>query len=209
VTQLNFALDPRDYTLNSALFWGNFRGHCIKATQGKWGHRIVHLLIAVLELAPIVSQIISLFEMVIVRSCLYHPRRKKPRNTPVRTEIAKDKLNETVSNIVFPVIQQVPPVPHASTSTMTIPEEVLKDINDLTNGMPDNSGKTTPDSDLSTDSDEPKSVMPKTGSEILPESTKKSTVRRSSDSQVVVNTTASMQLERARLEHRQDQCLLM
>lgn len=64
----NYALTIDDYTWKNAILWGNFSGHCQKAMEGNLGHRIVHVLIAALELLPIIGQIASIFEKIIVNS---------------------------------------------------------------------------------------------------------------------------------------------
>ncbi|CCB87439.1 MULTISPECIES: hypothetical protein [Parachlamydia] len=66
MSDFNYALDESRYTWQNALLWGNFTGHCKKATQGNWRNRIVHTLIAGAEFLPIISQIASTFEKLIV-----------------------------------------------------------------------------------------------------------------------------------------------
>ncbi len=66
--QFNYSLDVTDYTLNNALLYGVFYGHCKRAMQGRWDNRVVHVIIAALELVPVVSQVVSLFEMFMVMS---------------------------------------------------------------------------------------------------------------------------------------------
>lgn len=68
MVEFNYALDRREYTLGNALLWGNCFGHHQKAKQSvTWGHRIFHVIIFILEYPPIVGQIASIFEMIIVR----------------------------------------------------------------------------------------------------------------------------------------------
>jgi len=64
-----YTLDPSTYTLYNALLWGNFRAHCDKICKVKWGGRVVHVICAALEFLPVISQIISLFEMAVMRCC--------------------------------------------------------------------------------------------------------------------------------------------
>lgn len=92
------------------MLWGNFKGHCIKATQGKWGHRVVHVFITILLFPPIVSQIASLFEMIIVRSILFRVRRhhKSIKITPGETD-HKKQGEKTPSPGNTPVSSQVLP----------------------------------------------------------------------------------------------------
>lgn len=188
MAQLNFALDPKDYTLSNALLWGNFRGHCIKVTEGKWGHRIVHLCIAIVLFPPIVSQIASLFEMVIVRSVLFRVRKahrhkvlkvvkeqidqkqKGEDSPPKSTENSQDILSKSLEDELSP---GEPPI-------------ILPNITptDLTNkkgsGTPSPSGSDLSDAP-STDSETP----------------------------VSITETASMQLERARLEKQESNCTVV
>jgi hypothetical protein len=71
MTDLTYALDRSNYTWENALLWGNFLGHCKKAKEGSLKSRIVHVIIAIAEFFPILSQIASLFEKVIV-SCFFY-----------------------------------------------------------------------------------------------------------------------------------------
>lgn len=66
MTQFNYALELKEYTWSNALLWGNFSGHARKTAQGSLGGRIAHLLIAAVEFLPIVGQVASIFEKVIV-----------------------------------------------------------------------------------------------------------------------------------------------
>ncbi|MBA3239254.1 MAG: hypothetical protein H0T62_13035 [Parachlamydiaceae bacterium] len=62
------SLNPKNYTIENALTWGYFGEHCKKAFIEKnvsLGVRFTHGMIAVLELLPIISQIVSLFEKCI------------------------------------------------------------------------------------------------------------------------------------------------
>lgn len=62
-----YALTNDNYTICQALGWQIFLGHCKKTVEGSWRNRIVHVLIAAAELLPIISQIASLFEYLIVK----------------------------------------------------------------------------------------------------------------------------------------------
>jgi hypothetical protein len=47
--QLNYTIKSK-YSLKNALLWGNFYGHAKAAKEsGRWGDKIVHLLIAAVE----------------------------------------------------------------------------------------------------------------------------------------------------------------
>lgn len=63
---MTFALKPKHYTLENALLWGNFAKHVQKAQKGDFLNRVVHGGIALIELLPVISQIASLCEMLIV-----------------------------------------------------------------------------------------------------------------------------------------------
>lgn len=60
------SLNDTDYTWKNALLWGNCTSHAGRVLQGPLKGRVVHAIIAVLEAPPIIGQIISIFEMVIV-----------------------------------------------------------------------------------------------------------------------------------------------
>lgn len=62
----HYALNPEDYTLDNALFWGNCESHFQKAKESSDCDRFVHGLIFLLELLPIIGQIASLAEKFIV-----------------------------------------------------------------------------------------------------------------------------------------------
>ncbi len=64
--KLNYALEKNNYSLETALSWGNCIRHCKKASEGRLDHRAIHVCIAVIEFLPIFSQIASIFEMLIV-----------------------------------------------------------------------------------------------------------------------------------------------
>lgn len=66
MVNFNYSLGKENYSLKNALFWGNFYGHCKKTMEGKLGSRAVHALLALVELIPVISQIASIFEMVII-----------------------------------------------------------------------------------------------------------------------------------------------
>jgi hypothetical protein len=67
----NYSLGVDKYTFGNAMLWGNFFGHCQEASrgrqQGNMGKWAVHTLIAMAEFLPVVSQIASSIEAIIVR----------------------------------------------------------------------------------------------------------------------------------------------
>ena len=91
MTHFNYSLDKSSYTLKNALLWGNFAGHCQEANKnwqaGRLGKWAVHSLIAAAQIIPIVSQIASLFERLIVTSCQQvnnnSPLPKRPQSASV------------------------------------------------------------------------------------------------------------------------------
>lgn len=66
MTNFNYSLSVKDYTWKNALCWGNFIGHCKRAEEENFCSRIVHILIATALFLPIISQIASVFEKIIV-----------------------------------------------------------------------------------------------------------------------------------------------
>ena len=61
-------LSVGNYTVLNALLWGNFSGHCLKAEgESSWKLRVVHIAIAAIELLPVISQIVSLVELILAK----------------------------------------------------------------------------------------------------------------------------------------------
>ncbi|KAF3362500.1 hypothetical protein PHSC3_000973 [Chlamydiales bacterium STE3] len=65
--QNSYFLNPETYTWGSALCWGNFIGHCKKVRGSLGKYKAVHLLFAVVEFLPIISQISSIIEKILVQ----------------------------------------------------------------------------------------------------------------------------------------------
>lgn len=61
-----YSLHQEDYSWKNALLWGNFIEHCKRSRDGSWDERAVHVLIAGLEFLPIIGQIASIFEKLIL-----------------------------------------------------------------------------------------------------------------------------------------------
>lgn len=59
-------INTENLSWKKAFLWGNFIEHCKKAGTGSLGNRIVHVIIASLEFLPIISQIASIFEKLII-----------------------------------------------------------------------------------------------------------------------------------------------
>ncbi|HEY4831497.1 MAG TPA: hypothetical protein VIH61_02945 [Waddliaceae bacterium] len=68
MVNFNYSLPFEDYTWENAILWGNFKGHCKKADEGTFGHRVIHVLIAAAEFLPIIGQIASIFETIIIKN---------------------------------------------------------------------------------------------------------------------------------------------
>lgn len=69
MTLCPYKLNYEEYNIKNALLWGQFLGHCNRVQKSDWKGRCVHVIFAFLEVLPIVGQIISLFEFLIVKSC--------------------------------------------------------------------------------------------------------------------------------------------
>lgn len=92
MTHFNYSLDHTNYTLKNALTWGNFRGHCKEVGKGHWTKSTVHLLIAAMEILPIISQIASLMEKFIMNKWNHpSPPSLTHRQVIVETESQKNK----------------------------------------------------------------------------------------------------------------------
>lgn len=89
----NYSLKPTDYTWENALLWGNFYKHCKKSQEGHLQDRIIHGLIAAAEFLPIISQISSIAEMIIVNN--FHINAQNPDNLKNKsvTKIAEEDKN--------------------------------------------------------------------------------------------------------------------
>lgn len=93
VIQSDYSLDKTSYTWKNAFLWGNFRQHCQKANTGSLGHRVVHALIAAAEILPIIGQIASIFEKIIVINCIL------PKLNPEK-KLQPDALLKSVDNLI-------------------------------------------------------------------------------------------------------------
>src|SRR5690348_11910704 len=69
--QLNYALNRNDYTWSNAFFWGNCAKHLelAKDELSDNSTRFIHAMIFAVELLPVIGQIASIFEKLIV-GCL-------------------------------------------------------------------------------------------------------------------------------------------
>lgn len=63
-------LNSNYYTIKNALNYQMFVGHYKEAVnpKGSWGSRIVHVIMAALEVTPIIGQLIALFELAVLKA---------------------------------------------------------------------------------------------------------------------------------------------
>ena len=109
----NYSLEKKVYSFENALLWGNFIVHCNKAKKGQLGHRIVHVIIAAVEFLPVIGQIASLFEMLIVINFRTIPNQlqpppNQPPRKPSHAYIEKSNLHTIAigEQPIFPVYDQ-------------------------------------------------------------------------------------------------------
>lgn len=73
IMDLNYSLPVENYSFSNAMLWGNCCKHWeqgqVAGREGRLGDKAVHILICLAEALPVVSQIASLFEMIIVKCC--------------------------------------------------------------------------------------------------------------------------------------------
>jgi len=83
---VKFSLDKASYTWKNALLWGNFSGHCKQATKGSLGNKAVHGLTAFLEFFPVIGQIVSIIEKVVVTNLATTPSDPSKKLTSKRVK---------------------------------------------------------------------------------------------------------------------------
>ena len=88
---MNFKLSNESYTIRNALLWGNCIGHFKEACQGNLGKRVVHAMVAILELFPIVSQVISIAEKILVHNLFAPKNHSSSLENEVKTEDSSSK----------------------------------------------------------------------------------------------------------------------
>lgn len=118
MTDFNYSLDKTNYSCKNALLWGNFAGHCKKAGEGSLGNRIVHVLIAAIEFLPIISQISSICEKLIIENFSSTVSSSKTQSLADK-RISIDTSKETHKNIPIPHID------HASESSEKYKKSLL------------------------------------------------------------------------------------
>lgn len=90
----NIALTHDQYTISNALLWGNCSAHAKRSCSGSLGGRVVHVIIAAVELIPLIGQIVSLFEMFL-GTHFYTDRleRNESLTLPSKESIKKEPSN--------------------------------------------------------------------------------------------------------------------
>lgn len=184
MSDLHYSLNYRDYTVKNALLWGNFRGHCALVMEGTWGHRIVHVGIAFIQLWPIISQIASLFEMLIVKSCLFNAIIDKKKLNGSARKVKK--LARSEEDVRIQPIKLINITEQATKESASIPQPQLPESNKDEPGAPE-SGNHSPNSD---------------------DSFNISDMSSDSEAAVPVNVTAELQLVKAR-QDKEDNCLII
>ncbi len=88
-----FTLSNESYSIKNIILWGTCAEHFQRAFQeeedekGGLCHRAVHLFLGIVELPPIIGQIIALFEMIIVSVCC------APNDDKVPNKKASERLH--------------------------------------------------------------------------------------------------------------------
>lgn len=87
----DYSLKQADYTWQNALLWGNCRKHWEEAQKGSLCNRTVHAMITIAELLPIIGQIASIFEKIIVSQFIHPepPYEPKPLNNEPLEKLKK------------------------------------------------------------------------------------------------------------------------
>lgn len=98
---MSLALVKSSYTLKNVLLWGNCLEHLKKANEGQWGDRFVqkigHGLIGAAELFPILGQIISIIEAVVVH--IFNLLRQETKATSPKIESQKAKVEPQIAKV--------------------------------------------------------------------------------------------------------------
>lgn len=100
-------LDPDKYTLKKALSWGLFAEHLKKVKHGELstGQKCCHIGMAVLEFFPVLSQLISLVELVTHKIFYYFNELPDDKKQPVFNDLVfadegyKSKADELIHAI--------------------------------------------------------------------------------------------------------------
>lgn len=209
MSYLNYALPATDYTLKNALLWGNFSLHCQKACHGTWGKRVVHVIICVAEFLPVVSQIASLFEMIIAKYLLDRLR-ERFRNVPVITvpNLQQKQFDQKEVGEKDPS----PPIQPGLSDSQTFPEEGGMPKGEPSPKLEGSEGQTPQPTDppVNLPNITPDQLQKQDGSpNISPASSDLSeTPSTDSETPVSVNLTAELQLEKGRQDKNKENCLI-
>lgn len=104
----NLFLDHDMYTFKNALLWGLFTEHCEQVKYGELstGHKCYHIGMAILEFFPVLSQLVSLVELVVQKTfdCfnkLYHEHNHSYDNSSINfiDESNKNKADAMVNTL--------------------------------------------------------------------------------------------------------------
>ncbi len=88
------SLKLEEYTWENALCWGNCQAHYKRAAEGELCGRTVHFLIAAVELIPILGQIASIIEKILITGC-HDPSSEVPEVVKKAKPRKKSKGNKT------------------------------------------------------------------------------------------------------------------
>lgn len=101
-------LNRECYTWKNALLWGNCIEHGKKAlSEGRLGYRVVQWIITGVEALPLIGQIMSIFEKLIVNALAAVIYTQPITNTPVNTPPTTSPINNTPPPIVNPILDGV------------------------------------------------------------------------------------------------------
>lgn len=126
---MDFNYRLKEYSMRDALTWGNCRGHFKKASEGTWSkdgmHKFKHGLIGAVESLPIISQIASLFEYLIVTKL-----EKKSAPLPGRV-ISQSEAPSKISGMFPQQPSSSTAIPDASIKFNTEKVLQLKDLSSI------------------------------------------------------------------------------
>lgn len=194
---LNYALPPTEYNLKNSLLWGNFRGHVEKACYGTWEKRTIHVIICILEFLPIISQIASIFEMIIVLGCL---DRFRARQAEMQCQENDRRLQ--VANLVVNTLNEGENKENHSPKY----DSPIKEPGEA--GEPDEEIPEQPDPLANLPDTVPQNLSKEKTPTVSPANSDLSdTPSTDSETPVSIPITASMQLEKARLDV-QNSCII-
>ncbi|MBN9376802.1 MAG: hypothetical protein BGO14_01385 [Chlamydiales bacterium 38-26] len=142
MTKFAYSLDKTSYSWKNALLWGNFVAHCRNVNKGSLGHRIVAAVMAAIEFLPIISQISSICEKIIVGNLLPAPpaSSKSPLVNKKILEETKNAAHQGIpkpnapiksqswENYKIDLLSQLPTVIESQRKNKTYKREKLVDL---------------------------------------------------------------------------------